>query len=187
MEILVYALLGFVILAVGASLGIALEREDSEKKIALAKSESYLEGVSDLGKMISPILASKEKALIRILDELKNKDKIIKLYETKYGVRIYNWWTIWRNNYREGLGFLFLSRRKYKSYNERKYIVMLEINKKINEVEEEVKILLDGVTWDALTNEDIIILEKAYVLFNDIIKVVKPLYLDCIERSIEEA
>ena len=90
MEILVYALLGFVILAVGASLGIALEREDSEKKIALAKSESYLEGVSDLGKMISPILASKEKALIRILDELKNKDKIIKLYETKYGVRIYN-------------------------------------------------------------------------------------------------
>ena len=64
---------------------------------------------------------------------------------------------------------------------------MLEINKKINEVEEEVKILLDGVTWDALTNEDIIILEKAYVLFNDIIKVVKPLYLDCIERSIEEA
>lgn len=61
---------------------------------------------------------------------------------------------------------------------------MLEINKKINDVEDEVRMLLDGVTWDALTKEDIIILEKAYSLFNDIIKVVKPLYLDCIEREL---
>ena len=77
-----YAIVVFMILLAGFSIGSSYAEEEAKKQAeqnsGIDFSNGYLTGAMQTSEILGSIISEKEKTVVKLFDELKKKDKLIK-------------------------------------------------------------------------------------------------------------